>query len=115
MDDCLLPLWIAATSEHSSKQIINLGGTTETSIIDAAEILSKIVGGAEIQFLEARHEVKYAFPTFKKSEELLDYKDTTLLEEGLNKMWQWAKKQPKRPRQEWLSYELEKGLYQFWK
>jgi len=115
MDDCLLPLWIAATSENSSKQIINLGGTIETSIIDAAEILSKIVGGAEIQFLEARHEVKYAFPTFKKSEELLDYKDTTLLEEGLNKMWQWAKKQPKRPRQEWLSYELEKGLYQFWK
>ncbi|SDN05068.1 UDP-glucose 4-epimerase [Daejeonella rubra] len=115
MDDCLLPLWIAATSEQSSKQIINLGGTKEISIHEAAEILSKIVGGAEIQFLEPRHEVKHAFPTYKKSVDILGYKDITTLENGLHKMWEWAKLQPKRPRQEWISYELEKGIYQFWK
>lgn len=115
MDDCLLPLWVAATSEQSSKQIINLGGTKETSIHEAAEILSKIVGGAEIQFLEPRHEVKHAFPTYQKSVDILGYKDITTLENGLNKMWEWAKRQPKRPRQEWISYELEKGIYKFWK
>ena len=115
MDDCLLPLWVAATSEQSSKQIINLGGTKETSIHEAAEILSKIVGGAEIQFLEPRHEVKHAFPTYQKSVDILGYKDITTLENGLHKMWEWAKRQPKRPRQEWISYELEKGIYQFWK
>lgn len=115
MDDCLLPLWIAATSEQSSKQIINLGGTRETSIRDAAEILSEIVGGAEIQYLEPRHEVKHAFPTYQKSVDILEYKDVTTLENGLEKMWEWAKRQPKRPRQEWISYELEKGIYQFWK
>ncbi len=115
MDDCLLPLWIAATSSQSSKQIINLGGTTETSIFDAANILAKVVGGSEIKFLEARHEVKHAFPTYQKSVELLGYKDLTPLETGLKKMWQWVLQQPKRPRQEWQSYELEKGLYQFWK
>ncbi len=115
MDDCLLPLWVAATSEQSSKQIINLGGTKETSIHEAAEILSKIVGGAEIQFLEPRHEVKHAFPTYQKSVDILGYKDITNLENGLHKMWEWAKRQPKRPRQEWISYELEKGIYQFWK
>lgn len=115
MDDCLLPLWVAATSEQSSKQIINLGGTKETSIHEAAEILSKIVGGAEIQFLEPRHEVKHAFPTYQKSVDILGYKDITTLENGLHTMWEWAKRQPKRPRQEWISYELEKGIYQFWK
>ena len=115
MDDCLLPLWIAATSEQSSKQIINLGGTRETSIHDAAEILSKIVGGAEIQFLEPRHEVKHAFPTSQKSVDILGYKDVTSLENGLHEMWEWAQQQPERPRQEWVSYELEKGIYQFWK
>jgi len=30
-------------------------------------------------------------------------------------MWDWAQEQPKRPRQTWDSYELDKGIYDFWK
>jgi hypothetical protein len=30
-------------------------------------------------------------------------------------MWEWAQKQPKRNQFVWPKYELEKGLYQFWK
>ncbi len=115
MDDCLRPLWLAATSAKASKEIINLGGKTETSILEAAQLLSEIVGESDIQFLEARHEVKYAYPTYEKSERLLNYSDTTTLKEGLEKMWDWATQQPVRPRQEWITYELKKGLYQFWK
>lgn len=115
MDDCFQPLWLAAVSDESSKQIINLGGTIETSISEAAKILSEVVGGSDIEFQEARHEVKYAYPTYQKSIELLNYKEITPLRTGLEKMWEWALKQPKRPRQEWISYELEKGIYQYWK
>ena len=43
-----------------------------TSILEAAEILKAIVGGAEIQFLENRHEVKYAYPTHQKSIDILN-------------------------------------------
>ena len=39
----------------------------------------------------------------------------TLLEEGLTKMWEWAKNQPIRKRFFWGEYELEKGIYEFWK
>lgn len=115
MDDCFQPLWLAAVSDESSKQIINVGGTIETSISEAAKILSEVVGGSDIEYLEARHEVKHAYPTFQKSVELLNYKEITPLRTGLERMWEWALKQPKRPRQEWLSYELEKGIYQYWK
>ena len=115
MDDCLIPLWLAAVGDKSSRQIINLGATNETSVLEAAKILSEVVGGSEIQFFEARHEVKNSYPTFQKSVDLLDYKEITPLKTGLEKMWQWAIKQPARPRQEWLSYELEKGMYEFWK
>lgn len=115
IDDCLEPLWKAATREKCSKQIINLGGTTHTSIKEAAEILSEIVGDTEIQYLEQRHEVKNALPGFEKSIQFLDYSDKTSLKEGLTIMWEWAKLQPVRTRKKWDKYEVEKGLYGFWK
>lgn len=115
IDDCLLPLWESAISEKASKEIINLGGTIENTILQAAEILREVVGGADFIFLEQRHEVKYAFPTHEKSKELLHYQDITPLQEGLQQMWQWAKQQPARERQQWEKYEINKGMYSFWK
>ncbi|HUH33214.1 MAG TPA: NAD-dependent epimerase/dehydratase family protein, partial [Daejeonella sp.] len=115
IDDCLPGFWQAAVSEQASKQIINLGGVNETSILEAATILSKIVGGSEIRFLENRHEVKYAYPTHQKSIELLGYQEKTSLEEGLSRMWEWAQLQPARERFQWEEYELDNGIYQAWK
>ena len=64
---------------------------------------------------ESRHEVKNSIPTFQKSIDLLDFKHETSLKEGLTKMWEWVQKQPKRDRFVWSEYELEKGIYSFWK
>ena len=64
---------------------------------------------------EQRHEVKHSIPTWKKSVEILGFKHTTSLKEGLTKMWEWAQEQPKRERFVWPSYELEKGIYKYWK
>ena len=73
------------------------------------------MGGGEKIYLEKRHEVKNAHPTWEKSEKLLDYKDKTSLKEGLQIMWEWAQKQPMRKRFVWSEYELEKGIYSYWK
>jgi UDP-glucose 4-epimerase len=54
-------------------------------------------------------------PSHELSVSLLDYKDSTSLETGLRDMWQWAQQQPKREQKSWENYELEKGLYGFWK
>lgn len=115
IDDCLDPLWQAAVNPKASREVINLGSTAETSIKDAANILQEIVGGAELCFLEQRHEVKNAYSTHEKSELILGYTDKTSLKEGLSVMWAWAKQQPIRERKEWETYELDKGLYGFWK
>jgi UDP-glucose 4-epimerase len=77
--------------------------------------LREFVGGSDYVKLEKRHEVKYAFPTYQKSIEILDYEDRTPLRDGLQKMWDWAQKQPRRERFTWHQYELEKGIYKFWK
>lgn len=115
VDDCLLPLWEAAVNSKASRQIINLGSKTETSVREAAEMLSEIVGGASITYLEHRHEVKNAYSTHQKSMDILGYEDKTNLRHGLEAMWAWVLQQPRRARKEWDRYEIENGMYGFWK
>jgi|TARA_B100002019_G_scaffold286072_1_gene295968 UDP-glucose 4-epimerase len=113
--DCLEPLYKSGVDERASKQIINLGGTTFYSINEANETLRRVIEDGEKVHKEKRHEVKDAYPTWDKSIELLDFEDKTSLEEGLSKMWEWAQTQPNRQRKFWEVYEVEKGIYEFWK
>ncbi len=115
IDDSLEPLWKASQDSRASKQIINLGGIKEYSINEANEILREVVGGGEVKYFEGRHEVKHSIPTWQKSIDLLDFEHKTDLKEGLTKMWEWVKTQPVRERFVWPSYELDKGIYSFWK
>ena len=115
IDDSLEPFWRAGTDPRASKQIVNLGGIHEYSINEAANTLIEVMGGGEIKYLPPRHEVKYAFPTWQKSVDILGFEHKTDLREGLTKMWEWVKLQPSRPRQIWSSYELDNGIYPFWK
>lgn len=115
IDDSLKPLWVASQDPKASKEIINLGGITEYSINDANEILREVVGGGSVKHYEQRHEVKHSVPTWEKSVELLGFEHKTDLKEGLTKMWDWSKQQPLRERFVWPSYELDKGIYSFWK
>jgi len=115
MDDCLEPMYNAAIKKEASKQIINLGGIHEVTINDAADTLISVIGSGNKIHLESRHEVKYAYSTFRKSEEVLGFKHLTDLKEGLEKMWQWSKLQPMRNQFIWENYEIENGIYNFWK
>ncbi len=115
IDDSLEPLWNAGTYEKASKQIINLGGIHEYSINIAAQTLIDVMGGGKVKYLPPRHEVKYAYPTWQKSVDILGFEHKTDLREGLQLMWDWARVQPERPRQIWGTYEVEKNIYPFWK
>lgn len=115
IDDSLEPLWNAAVLPNASKQIINLGGIHDHSIKEAAEILIDVLGSGELEFLEKRHEVHTAIPTFQKSIDILGFSHKTDLKEGLSQMWSWAKSAPKRDRFVWENYEIEKGIYSYWK
>jgi UDP-glucose 4-epimerase len=115
IDDIVEPLWNSAIRPEASKEIINLGGVEEWSINDANNILKKIIGSGEVVYKEGRHEVKHSIPTFQKSIDILGFEHKTQFENGLNDMWKWAKEQPKRERFVWSSYELDNGIYSFWK
>jgi UDP-glucose 4-epimerase len=113
--DCVEPLWNAGNLPAVSGEIINLGGTKEISIDDAASLLIKVIGGGSKVYKEARHEVKNAWSTWEKSVDLLAYNEKHTLEDGLRIMWQWVKNQPKRSQKIWEAYELNKGIYSYWK
>jgi len=114
IDDSLEPLWRTAIEPRASKEIINLGGIEEYSILESNNILKEVIGGGETKFYEQRHEVKHSIPTWCKSVDILGFEHKTNLKEGLTKMWEWAKKQPIRNRFIWNKYELDKGIYKFW-
>ena len=115
IDDTLEPMYKAGIQDNCSEQIINLGGTKFYSIKEANDILREVLGGGTTIHLEPRHEVKDAHPTWEKSVELLGFEDKTSLKEGLTKMWEWVQTQPKRKRFHWGNYEIEKGIYNYWK
>ena len=123
IDDVLLPLWKASQLPQASKEIINLGGIEFTTINEACDVVREVIGGGDIKrikeipvaYKEARHEVKDAYPTWRKSEQILDFKHITSLKKGLAEMWEWAQTQPNRERFVWENYEIEKGIYSFWK
>ena len=116
VDDSVIPFWNASQNDDCKGEIINLGGTKEYSISEACNILINVTGqNIKPVYLEPRHESKYAWATWDKSIELLGFEHKVNLEEGVAKMWEWAKKQPNRERYVWPEYELNKGIYEYWK
>jgi UDP-glucose 4-epimerase len=115
IDDIVEPLWKSAILPTASKEIINLGGVEEWTVNKACEVLRNVIGGGEVVYKEGRHEVKHAIPTWQKSIDILGFEHKTNFEDGLTDMWAWARKQPKRNQFVWDTYELDNGIYSFWK
>ena len=115
IDDSLESLWNASQLQVASKEIINVGSTKHFTINEANSILSSVIGDGKVIYKEQRHEVKSVIPSYEKSINILGYEDKTSLQNGLKSMWEWVKKQPNRDRWMWDKYELEKGIYSYWK
>ena len=115
IDNILEPLYNAMGKSSASKQIINLGGIECHSLNELAILVSNITGNPNIQHKEARYEVKNAIPSHEKSINILNYKEHISVEKGIQNMWSWVIKQPKRDRQIWEKYEIDSQLYTYWK
>ena len=115
IDDCVPYFWKGAIEPTASKQIFNIGGDDHITINDACDMLIEVMGGGSKIYLEERHEVKDAWVSHDKIKKIMNFKNSTNLREGLSKMWEWAQSQPNRKRKMWSSYELDKGIYNFWK
>jgi UDP-glucose 4-epimerase len=115
VDDCIPYFWKGAVDPRASKEIFNIGGDEHNTINEVADIIIYVMGSGSKIYLEQRHEVKDAWVSHDKIKKILDFKNPTNLKDGLFQMWEWAKAQPKRERKQWSSYELDSGIYNYWK
>jgi len=99
-------------------EIFNLGADKAYTINELAEVVGQAAWKRnytpKIDHVEARHEVKHAYCDHAKAKNLLNFSDDTNLEDLISEMFDWATQQPKRE-QKTMAYEVEKGIYDYWK
>lgn len=104
--------------EEHGGETFNIGADKEYEIIEAANLLNKVAKKygfqSEVKHLEPRHEVKFAYSDHTKAKRMLDFNDGTDLEKVMDDMFSWGKDQPDRFVKT-IPYEVEKGMYSFWK
>lgn len=101
-----LDCYIQCLEEKTNNETINIGGLVPKTINEVAEIIISNFPEykGKIIHLPPRYgEVKYAWATFKKSIDLLGYKETYSLEEGIKSMCHWARELGS---QEWTEDKL---------
>ena len=83
----------AAFHEKTNMQIINIGSDEITPINDACRALLETMHSEMEPIYEPARpgEVKHAYCTVRKSMDLLDYKTSHTLKQGLSKMVDWAR------------------------
>jgi len=83
----------AAFHEKTNMQIINIGSDEITPIKDACRALLETMHSEMEPIYEPARpgEVKHAYCTVRKSMDLLDYKTSHTLKQGLSKMVDWAR------------------------
>ena len=106
IDDCLSCMLPMLDQKNLNKQIINVGPDEEfVTINKVAEICTNLTGiNLKPIFKKDRpREVKHALCSSDKARELLNYKTTTGLEEGIKKTYEYIKKRGTRP----FDYNIE--------
>lgn len=99
-------------------ETFNIGADKYWTLNQAAKIVKDTASNygynCEIIHGESRHEVKHAYCNHDKAKSLLNFKDETILENLVDKMFLWAKNQPNR-KMRVIPYEVEKNIYSYWK
>ena len=108
---------IAASVDYPNayNQIFNVGADTPYTVNYLAEVVAKVMGVlCETRHLEARKEVKDAYSSHVKAEQIFGVPKKTSLEDGVRKMVDWAVKAGPRKSKEFGNIEIRKNLPQSW-
>ena len=107
------------TNDNTDQKIINIGADRVYSINELAEIVQdvcfrKLNRRPKIVHLEPRDEVKFAWSDHALAHELLNFEDKTDLYDLIEETWDWAI-QIKSKEVKSIRYEIEKGIYSYWR
>ena len=96
-------------------QIFNIGADQPYTINELAQAVKKeFAAESEIKYLDTRNEVVHAYSRHKKVRDVFGNFKDTILEEGIKKMAEWAKKAGAKKGQEFENIEITKNLPLSW-
>lgn len=96
-------------------QIINIGADQEYTIRELAYAVMQAMGQeGQLHYLPARKEVVHAYSDHSKAKAIFGPQPTTPLQEGLNKMANWAKQTEIAKTQRFKEIEITENLPSFW-
>ena len=105
-------------NKNTDQKIINIGSDTDCSINELAKIVQNIAYkkgyNVPIIYLEPRDEVKNAWCDHSLAKKLLNFRDKTDLKTLIEETWDWAIQIEPKPVKS-IQYEIEKGLYSYWR
>jgi UDP-glucose 4-epimerase len=100
---------------EAQNQVINIGADVPFSINQLAEVVSKCLGAElKVTHLPARVEVVHAYASHEKAKSLFDFADTVSLEEGVQRMVDWARVTGARRGQDFEEIEIRDKLPPSW-
>ena len=100
-----------------NNQTYNIGAEKYYSINEIATIVQnigiKFGYHSNIEYGEARHEVKHAYCDHTKAIQDLNFTDNTNINELIENVFTWAMSQPSREVKN-MNYEVDKNIYKYW-
>jgi UDP-glucose 4-epimerase len=100
-----------------NNQTYNIGAEKYYSINEIATIVQnigiKFGYHSNIEYGEARHEVKHAYCDHTKAIQDLNFTDNTNINELIENVFTWAMSQPSRAVKN-MNYEVDKNIYKYW-
>ena len=96
--------------------VFNLGADRACTVRHLAELVQQAMGNPTgIKYLDARKEVVHALSDHARARDILDYRPTVELEEGLGRMATWVKKVGPRQSKGFVGIEIERELPMAWR
>lgn len=110
VSDVVAPMVDCLRLEACDYATFNVGGRQPYTVLQLAEAVQRVSGvNTGIVFLEPRNEAKIAYCDHARVDRIFGVKPSMQLEEGLARMWEWAKKLG--PQEPTTSPEIEAGEY----
>jgi len=116
IDDVVPIIAAAPQTPQAIGQVFNIGGDQPYTIDRLAHVVAGAIGvPCQIEHLEERHEVKFAYCSHDRVRKVFGCTPQTPLEEGVAKMAEWAQKHGARTSKKFANIEIEKNLPASWR
>jgi len=101
--------------DGARNEVFNVGGDHVYSVKELAQTLLRITrSSSELRYLPRRDEVTHAYSDHSKVHRVFGPHRATQLQEGLERMWNWAKEHGIRATTKFSDIEVAKNIPSFW-